>query len=322
MLVGLYALLTLCRADSGPDPAGFDLLAASSSSKLKDAPAAAPQEQPDAASGPALEIQVSEPPPVAVVRPTVAAVEVPRLLDPPAVVVEPPPENPAFLEALHQGDRPMIRNLLTLGWTPLLATAMVATPLPVLIQTADAETPGSGGKQNSDGQTPAPDAKALAELTKQIQALGRQITALQADVRGMKSDREIDQEAANTAFANVAKDITAMRKQLADLRRDVDELRQRSPSTSTSAYSPPAPARTGLVHVINQYNTPMQVFVNRAARLLQPGEDWWATVPAGDFTYEILQDVGNGSFGTVKPRQTRTVAPNGSYALTIAPVGV
>jgi hypothetical protein len=350
LLVGLCALLARCQAGPQPDPAGFDLLAAGSSFKLKDAGTGQPPAPPAQLSvvaaveeepKPALPAKPEPVPESKVPAPVIdvpAPVESPRLLDPPAVVPQPPPEDPAFLDALHQGDLPMIRHWLTLGWTPLLAAVMTA-PLPLVVQTAHAEAGGTAAKKNNDGPAPAPDTtKALADLTKLVRALRKEVGDLASDVRAMKNVHQLDQQATKEAldkvaddrqatadaFGRVAKDMAALKNQLADLRRELNDVRQRAASASTSAYGPAAPANTARIQMVNRYHVPMKVLINKKSYLVRPGETLLSEpIPAGAFTYEIFQDPGDGAIVPVTPGpRQRTVAINGTHVLTIHPQGL
>ena len=223
----------------------------------------------------------------------------------------------------------MIRNWLTLGWTPLLAAAMVANPLPVVIQAAHADPPGSSAKKNNDSPAPKPaaDKEALDKLTKAVERLTTRISKLESDLGRMKADRDTDIGQINDFIKHVNSDMPRLIRDVGQLRKEVDDLKRQKPATSTSAYGSPAAAGTARVRMVNRYAVPMKVLVtNRSDRksyLLQPGETRdTLPMPAGAFTFEVYQDPGDGNVIRVTDGpQRRALAADSIYRLTIEPKG-
>jgi hypothetical protein len=108
-----------------------------------------------------------------------------------------------------------------------------------------------------------------------------------------------------------------------DVLRDMDarlkrlEQERRSSSftpNETINPGPPEPARADIQLVNLSFGTGL-VSVNGAVYTLHPGETRVVSVPAGPFTFEVLQD----SYGRSFPQQTRVLGANGKTTLTMRP---
>jgi hypothetical protein len=82
-------------------------------------------------------------------------------------------------------------------------------------------------------------------------------------------------------------------KDIQDIKKDVREIRRRMADGPTTALRPDFDSATvrgrGRVRFINEFNEQMSVVVNGKAFWLLPGEERLVPVPAGDFTFQVLQ---------------------------------
>src|SRR5262249_46532201 len=72
---------------------------------------------------------------------------------------------------------------------------------------------------------------------------------------------------------------------------------------------PPAP-RTGVVRLVNNYNQPEVIRVNGVGYAVDPGQSVDVTVPAGTFTYEVVN---------IKDRVSRVVEPGQIFTIRVHP---
>ena len=102
-----------------------------------------------------------------------------------------------------------------------------------------------------------------------------------------------------------------MKDQVAQLRRDLEELRKRlGPTTRTSAYGPEG---TGRVLLINDYPTDMEVIVNQTTYRVAPNMVREVRLSSGAFSFRVPNAPG---FETT---QTRVLPVNYDYRITIHP---
>jgi hypothetical protein len=118
--------------------------------------------------------------------------------------------------------------------------------------------------------------------------------------------RELDRLRADTAgsFRVAQKDLDALKEEVARLRKEVEGLRKRPPTTRSSAYPR---AESGAIRLVNAYSEPVQVVVGETIYRLAPGETRLLRGRApGPFTYEVVNV--QGSVGRVlRPGETFTI---------------
>jgi outer membrane murein-binding lipoprotein Lpp len=200
-----------------------------------------------------------------------------------------------------------------------LGTALAAA---ILASTALA---GSGAQKNSDGVTPekpAPTAQQIEDLTRAVKTLGDSIKAdiAKLNERATSLDEKLDQELralkarGMTTDLNVAsaqRDINDFRDQLNRIRQDMDAMRGRATEQRIAGYNAlGAGTQTARVRLVNTYFQPVSVVVNGWMYQLQPGQERFATFPAGSFTYEVL--------GIASPQQ-RTLTAGETFTVEIYP---
>ena len=186
----------------------------------------------------------------------------------------------------------MMRTWKMLGLNTLMA-ALFAT------------TPGLGSSTSG----PPSEAEKLEEIQKQLNELKNSLV----DVKKTLADSRTD---SSLAAQRVQSQISELGNQFLQLRADVDSLRNRAPTSSRIASSPPTDTGLGIgtarIEMANTYSQPVSLVINnRRSYVLQPGERRLSDpVPAGSFTYEILG---------VTPIVTRTVAADKIFTVWVHP---
>lgn len=190
----------------------------------------------------------------------------------------------------------MMRDSNTLGLAAVLAASLLFCPV------------RAAADQNSDsGARPQDTVTQLRQIQESLAALQHK---LDADLNVIRQNQLTTDMKADDAMRR----ILAMEQQLADMRREMDALRQRPGTvTSTSGYGPNGTAPvTGHVMLINDYPTEQAVMVNGVSYHLAPGQNRTVTIPAGTFTYEVL--------GIQQAPRQRSVVANGTFTVTLFPV--
>lgn len=182
--------------------------------------------------------------------------------------------------------------------------------LSALLALSVGTAPVLAGPIENPPDKPEPDKSAA--ILKQIQDLKDSIANLDKQIRKSLKTLETD---TSVQVQNAQGDINALKDLVADLRRDVEELRRRLPQPGTSAsLYPPGTNGTGRVRLVNTYMDPMTILVNNRSYRLAPGEAVvTGRLPAGTFTFQVL--------GVQLDMQTRTLAPNETYTITVFPRG-
>jgi hypothetical protein len=177
-----------------------------------------------------------------------------------------------------------------LGLQTVLAAALAAAPSSSYA--LDDQNQGKEGKPGKNSDTKEPTLKDLKESLDKI-------------------TRDLDLIRPKVIDASLlADDIKKLKEQVARLQADVDALRNR-PSSSTSLYGPTA-AGTGHVRLENIYPGEITVVLNQTRYPLAPGQTMTVSVPAGPFTYQVVNIPGF-------PVRNRDVLPNETFSITVFP---
>jgi hypothetical protein len=318
-LVVLCAILASWGSSSHPNPAGFDLRADNSSSKLTNTSAEAPaslsaappqttvaEDQPDSdqrtnrvslhdGSAPAvneLQHQIAEaaqPLPAQPSEPAAAPLssqpaELIRLTESatsaPASLEVATPEQSDPLIDWHRGDTPMTRNWKNvIGIEALLAAALATAPA----LAAAPEDP------------PKPDK--VDKVLEKLKDLDGKLGALET----IKRDIASLQAQLNLLQQNTNGEIKDLKDQNAKLEARMKELEaQLKQMTARQAFSPPAPT-TGRVRLRNSFTRPARVIINDRSYPLEPNQSAdISNLPIGALTYEVIVD----GWGVVQARTT------------------
>jgi hypothetical protein len=133
---------------------------------------------------------------------------------------------------------------------------------------------------------------------------------------------DANQKAIQNAFVRAKQEADILRDRIADLEREVAQLKQKGngATTKSSFYGPPAPTATGtlVIHNRNALWT-ATVVVNGTSYVVPPMQD--ATIsqmPAGNFTYYINAQNG-AEFATLLGMTTGHLLANNTKTITINP---
>ncbi|HJZ91761.1 MAG TPA: hypothetical protein VKE40_12875 [Gemmataceae bacterium] len=133
-------------------------------------------------------------------------------------------------------------------------------------------------------------APAAAQAT--AEELKKEIEKLQQATKDLKEAKDAKDDLRTKVNAIDSK-IDIIDKDIQELKRDIREIRRRLGTDGTTAMRPDtesAIARgTGRVRFINEFNEEMSVAVNGRSYRLFPGQERLLTVPAGSYTYQVLQ---------------------------------
>jgi hypothetical protein len=176
---------------------------------------------------------------------------------------------------------------------------------------ATAVAPAQAGQLDGPGSTAQEPDKAAA-IARQLEDLTKALNKLVEQLRDSETTN-------NVRAARSQKDLEELRGQIALLRKDLDELRNRSTASQPStAFYAPGTAPTGRLRLINTYTVPVSFIVNdQVSYPVAPGETRFTNpLPAGTFTYEVL---GVG-FGSIQSRVSRALAANETFTIHVHPV--
>jgi len=144
---------------------------------------------------------------------------------------------------------------------------------------------------------------ALQKLT-QIQKSLDELEKIRKELRDLRGDT-------NVTVQKTLEDVSGLKTQVAQLRRDLEELRGRlGPTTRTAGYPPDG---AGRVMLVNEYPVEMEVIVNQTSYRVAPNMTREVALSAGTFTFRVPNAPG------FEAAQSRVLPPNHNYRITIHP---
>jgi hypothetical protein len=303
LLVGLGAVLA--GWSSRPESADFDLLADPSSHKLDITSVDKPDHSAPAISSDAG--LMAQGPAVSLIGdgPAVLEIPAPDLADSPGPYKVPdlPAETPAlqaaaqspapapisfdagnlFIESSLRGETPMIRTWKLLGYPAILFAALTTTP-------SSLSAGDDGKQQNSDTK----------KVT--LEDLKESLNSIQKKLEENKRTADL------------------LESKIAQLERDVASLMR---SRTTTANYPPNTAiapSTGRIRLVNTWPEKITIFLNDRTFYVEPNREVTvADMPAGSFTYEVLESRPDNSIFQIKEKQPRTLAANETFTIHVHP---
>ena len=184
----------------------------------------------------------------------------------------------------------MIRTWKMLGYPAILAAAFATAPQ---LTWAD-EKNGQG----SDAKTEP----TMRDLKESLEAIKRTLNS-------------------NVLNCNVLDEkVSKLSQQVAQLQKDVDAIRSRS--TTTSNYQPIAPATgsSGRIRLVNTWPEKITVFLNDKAYSVEPNREITVTeVPAGNFTYEVIEQRPDNSIQPITQKLPRALVANETFTIHVHP---
>ena len=204
----------------------------------------------------------------------------------------------------HQGDSPMSRTWKLLSLHAILAASLASSPVFAQATKTDGQ---------STDQTKLTDAEKLTDIMNQLKELKKTVADLRSDtaaiqkaVERLPTDLDLNAQVAKVTVGE-------LRDQINQLKTEIQEVRNRlRDGTRVSAFGPTdvAPPATGMVDLVNNYNSEMSIVVNRVSHRLPPGTRQRLPTPAGTFTYEVL--------GLTRPA-SRFLAANDTFTIEVRP---
>lgn len=196
---------------------------------------------------------------------------------------------------------------------PLSTTPAAGLPLTSAVPEPGAPVPGHSGRsvpalpasaatnlpqQGSPGGEPAKNGEKadLAELKKQLEETNRRLLAMQQQLQQLTDLlRGRSGNSDGPAIPGLVEEVRRLGDKLANVEAELNRLR-----TQYSALSPSRPATSsasplggkGLVRIVNDFSTEVTMVLNGAAYRIPPRQTVDVHVPAGEFSYQLLEAGG------------------------------
>jgi hypothetical protein len=171
--------------------------------------------------------------------------------------------------------------------------APAAPPAPLAVPAA----------QKSDEK---PDAEAvkkqLDETNKKLDEIQKQLAQLTEALNGRK-----DSEGYRITGSGLVEQVRDLRDRLAAVEDDLRKMK------ASSSLRPPGPAtidpkaNTGVVRVVNEYPVRISIVVNGTSYRVEPSKSLDIDVPAGEFSYQLLESGAATTKSTIKEKETVTL---------------
>jgi hypothetical protein len=199
----------------------------------------------------------------------------------------------------------MMRNWKALGYQAVLLAAFTATP--------GVAAPEDVGK---DDKTPATakDIREIKEILRTMdQAIGKDVQQMKKDIADLRRDVDALKQGNGTASLN-SKEIEDLKQQILKLQQTIDAINKRLPQTSTSM-RPSTPTTTGRLELVNDYPYQIEFVVNETAYSIAPGMTRVVNMPVGStFTYRIPSLPG------YQANRTRALDGDRPYIIRVYPI--
>jgi small-conductance mechanosensitive channel len=205
----------------------------------------------------------------------------------------------------------MMRTWKLIRFTALVAALLAAAPIvaqdpPV----KNTDKPDEVQKQLKDLKTSVDGPQGLKKSVEEINDKLKSLDKIHTALNNLHVDLNTRSQAADREIAN-------LKDEVARLRTEVDSLRKTPTSASReSGFAPgatTAPLASGRVELLNTWTAPVAVVVNnRTYRLLPMERRLTDPIPAGTFTYEVIN--------VTAPNIARSLAANQVYTIHIHPL--
>jgi seryl-tRNA synthetase len=149
----------------------------------------------------------------------------------------------------------------------------------------------------------------MKKANDQLEDIQKQLKLLTEALKGRKDDLGVTSPYDRGLVADV-KDLT---NKLEDLSKQLDALKNKtSQSFRPNTTAPAAPvvdamAGKATVRIVNEYQVEISMVVNGTSYKIAPSKSYDVTVPAGDFTYQLLQTGSAPTRSQIKEKEFVTL---------------
>jgi hypothetical protein len=141
----------------------------------------------------------------------------------------------------------------------------------------------------------------LAAANRKIEDLEKQVKRLESLLTGRKDDMGF---LVNPKEPGTVEDVKALKDKIAAMQREIDSLK---PQTALRPAVVPEAKPRGVVKIVNEYPVEISMVVNDKSYRIAPGTKLDVEVPAGDFTYQLLQSGAAATKSVIKDKETVTL---------------
>ena len=183
--------------------------------------------------------------------------------------------------------------------TPKPVEAAPVVPLPVSLIPVG-QTGGGNAKD---------DKIDLPELKKQVEEANRKLTDIQRDIktltellRGKKDEKGYPVESDPGLVAQMKK----LTDKLSELETELNKMKTQTSLRPPTATPDPKTGK-GTVRVVNEYPVRVSIVVNGTSYRVDPTRSLDIEVPAGEFTYQLLESGAASTKSNIKEKETVTL---------------
>jgi len=203
----------------------------------------------------------------------------------------------------HHRDDTMM-NLTTTAAAAVLGGALLAaekaSSAPVFAPAAAIPVPGAiqlKGDEKSDVEKLKTD---LAAANEKIKKLEEQVKTLTDLLTGKRSVGELVDPTAPGAVEEVKR----LKDKIASMQNEINSLKSQ---TVLRPAAVPEVKPKGVVRIVNEYPVEISMVVNERSYKVAPGTKLDVDIPAGDFSYHLLQAAAPPTKSVIKDKETVTL---------------
>ncbi|WP_171474028.1 hypothetical protein [Frigoriglobus tundricola] len=172
-------------------------------------------------------------------------------------------------------------------------SALPAIPLSALV-------PAPGSLVKADEKT---DAEKLRDALKRIEDLEKKVERLSDMLYGKRDSKGILLDP--TAPGSLA-EVTKLKDDLDKLEKELKALKSAQQTVQKPALAPEVKPK-GIVKVVNEYPVEIAMLINDRSHRIAPNTKVEVEVPAGRFTYQLLQSGAAATESVIKDKETVTL---------------
>ncbi|HVL14227.1 MAG TPA: hypothetical protein VM529_16775 [Gemmata sp.] len=155
------------------------------------------------------------------------------------------------------------------------------------------------------------DKTEVAELKKQVEDANRKLTDIQKDLRTLTellNGKKDEKGYPLPSDPGVVAQLRKLSDKLNDVEKELERMKtQTSLRPASPSVSPDPRAGKGTVRIVNEYPVRISIVVNGTSHRVEPSKSLDVDVPAGEFSYQLLESGAASTKSTIKEKETVTL---------------
>lgn len=152
------------------------------------------------------------------------------------------------------------------------------------------------------------DKTELAEVKKQLEESNKSLTAIQNQLKQLNellNGRRDEKGFRLESDPGLVEELKRLKDRLAIVEEDLKKMKSQTTLRPTTPADPRA--GKGTVRVVNEYPVQISIVINGTSHRVAPSKSLDVEVPAGEFTYQLLEAGSGSTKSVIKEKETVTL---------------